>query len=859
MKKSVFISLFFVLLVFQAFATHQRAAEITYRYISGLTYEFTILTYTYTPSPADRPELTLDWGDGTSSIVSRTQKTNLPNNITKNVYVGNHTFSAPSTYTISMLDPNRNYGVINIPNSVNIPMFVQTTLTINPFLGPDNSPILLNPPIDNGCVFTPFIHNPGAYDPDGDSLSFRLVHCKGVDGQDIPGFTYPQASNVFQIDPVTGDLLWDSPMQQGEYNVAFLIEEWRNGINIGSVTRDMQITISACSNHPPVISCIQDTCIDADSSLIFPVTATDIDMDVVTLTANGGPLNLANNPASFPQPIAGVGTVTSLFTWHTNCSHVRKNRYLVYFKAKDNGSPISLVAYKTLQIKVNGPAPENLTANASGNGIFLNWNPSTCSNAIGYKIYRRVGYYGYLHSYCETGVPAYTGYSYIGQTNSLSDTTYFDDDHGIGLIHGNDYCYMVIAYYPDTDESYASNEACTKLKKDVPVITNESVTNTDVTNGSMYIAWSKPTEFDTLLLPGPYRYLIWRSQGNTLIAPTLIDSLDGINDTLYHDTLINTLTYPYSYRIDFYNVALGNRVFIGSTHFASSVFLSITPTDKKLLLTWNENVPWTNDTFLVFKKNPISLLFDSLGYTQLHQFLDTGLVNGTTYCYLIKSVGHYSSEGLINPILNYSEISCKSPIDNIPPCPSVLSLYTDCYFNYLNWTRPNPSCGADVAGYNIYYFADENASLNLIQHISNPNDTSFIHSNLNNVLGCYVITSIDSAGNESVLSNFSCITGDSCSGYELPNVFTPNGDGINDVFTPKIPYFFVEKVDMKIFNRWGKVVYKTSDPNINWDGKNMSSHQDCADGVYYYVCDVYEYKLQGIKKRTLSGSVSLYR
>ena len=506
MKKAAILFCAIILLSLHSFATHQRAAEITYRWISGLTYEFTILTYTYTPSPADRPELEIKWGDGTSSILPRSLKLNLPNNITKNEYTGNHTYSAPSTYVVSMIDLNRNYGVINIPNSVNIPMYVETVINISPFLGHNSSPILTFPPIDNGCVFTPFIHNPGAVDPDGDSLSFRLVNCKGFNGQDIPGFSYPEASTVFKIDSVTGDLLWDSPMQQGEYNVAFLIEEWRFGTKIGSVTRDMQITITACNNNPPVISCIQDTCIDADSTLQFPVTATDIDMDQVTLTANGGPLSLSNSPATFPQPIIGTGSATSTFTWHTNCSHVKKSKYLMYFKAKDNGSPISLVTYKTVQIKVNGPAPENLTANAAGNGIFLNWFQSGCSNAVGYRIYRHLGFTGYVHSYCETGVPAYTGYVYIGQTNSLIDTSFYDNDNGNGLIHGNDYCYMVIAYYPDNDESYASNEACAKLKKDVPVITNVSVTSTNATNGGIYIAWSKPTEFDTLLIPGPYKY-----------------------------------------------------------------------------------------------------------------------------------------------------------------------------------------------------------------------------------------------------------------------------------------------------------------------------------------------------------------
>jgi hypothetical protein len=86
MKK---IFLLWILLVFgciQAMATHQRAAEITYKHISGLTYEAKIITYTYTPSPADRPTLDIFWGDGTSSTLVRTQKNALADNITLNVY-----------------------------------------------------------------------------------------------------------------------------------------------------------------------------------------------------------------------------------------------------------------------------------------------------------------------------------------------------------------------------------------------------------------------------------------------------------------------------------------------------------------------------------------------------------------------------------------------------------------------------------------------------------------------------------------------------------------------------------------------------------------------------------------------------
>ena len=150
--RAVFVFFFFSLTFFQLFATHQRAGEISYTHISDLTYEFKLVTYTYTPSPADRPDLEVFWGDGSSTVIPRNSKVNLPNDISVNTYIARHTFPSSGYYSITMEDPNRNAGIVNIPNSVNIPFFLETTLLINPFLGPNSSPQLLNPPIDNGCV-----------------------------------------------------------------------------------------------------------------------------------------------------------------------------------------------------------------------------------------------------------------------------------------------------------------------------------------------------------------------------------------------------------------------------------------------------------------------------------------------------------------------------------------------------------------------------------------------------------------------------------------------------------------------------------------------------------------------------------
>lgn len=869
MKRVSGLVFFLLCFALVARATHQRAGEITYKCLGNyLSYEVTIITYTYTPSLADRPELTLFWGDGTSDVIQRVEKTNLPNNISYNRYTynggtsgGRHTYAGPGTFKLSMEDPNRNDGIYNIPNSVNVPFYLETYLVINPFLGINNSPILLNPPIDNACVNEIFIHNPWAYDPDGDSLSYRLDTCMTSGGLDIPGFIQPPASNYLSVNAITGDLVWDSPMFNGEYNVAILIEEWRHGIKIGSVLRDMQITVIACNNHPPVLSHIMDTCVLAGTLLDIDITATDPDNDFIVLTGNGGPLIIPDSPAYF-SPDSAIGSVTSTFHWQTECVHVKKQPYQVNFKAEDdgNGGLVHLVDFSSLRITVVGPAPKHLTATPVGTNIKLNWYQSECSNAVGYKIYRRNGYYGFFPDHCETGVPAYTGYVQIAQLDSLIDTTYLDDNNGEGLIHGNDYCYMVVAYYPDGAESYASLEACATLKKDVPVITHVDVRKTDVSAGKIFIDWSKPTELDTNLAPGPYKYLIYRASNFTGGSFVPVDSLAGINDTVYLDSLINTTDKPYRYRIDFWNVTPGLRFKIGASHPASSVYLTLTPFDNKLKLDWDYNVPWNNDSSVIFRQNPVSLLFDSIASTANTSFTDTGLVNGAHYCYKVRTIGRYSAPGYVDPIKNYSEETCGSPEDHEPPCTTTLMVIPDCELiqNLLTWRNPNHICPYDAVKYIIYYSPDETSDFLPIMTINDPDDTSFLHTGMSTIIGCYAVVSVDSFNNVSLFSNKVCLDIDMCDTYHLPNVFSPNGDGFNDLFIP-FPYDFVDKIDLLIYNRWGKVVFHTTDPAINWDGKDQKDGLDCADGVYYFVCDVWEYRLQGLAKRTITGFVHLLR
>jgi len=146
----------------------------------------------------------------------------------------------------------------------------------------------------------------------------------------------------------------------------------------------------------------------------------------------------------------------------------------------------------------------------------------------------------------------------------------------------------------------------------------------------------------------------------------------------------------------------------------------------------------------------------------------------------------------------------------------------------------------------------------ILDSINNPNDTTFTHYNNGNIVGCYAVTAIDSVGNQSDFSNEYCVPDTACSQYTIPNVFTPNNDGYNDILVP-FPYTSVERIDIKIFNRWGNLLFETENPDIEWDGRNQNNNAECSEGTYFYICEVQEITLQGTRQRVIRGSITLLR
>ena len=859
-------SLLSIAIVLMAGATHNRAGEILVCHLGGNMVQATIITHTDTDSPVDRPELELHWGDGSSSMIDRSYFEALPgySNVRKNVYVGTHTYAGPFTYTLWFHDPNRNPGVNNVPNSVNQVFAVQSMIALSSTAGNNCSVQFANSPIQNACLNQVWVHNPAAYDTDGDSLGYEAVVCLGLNAQPLNDYIFPGPN--YSIDPIDGTIVWNSPGVTGEYNIAFKVTEWRRNVwgvmeVVGFVIRDMQITVVACDNQPPVVQDLVDTCVVAGTLLSFNVPASDPNTgQSVTLNALGQPFLLSNFPASFIPPSAG-NPVNGIFSWNTACAHVRTQPYQVVFTAIDNGAntggEVNLQDYETMTIRIVAPAPEDPAAQANGPQIELSWQQSICSNATGYRIYRRVGTYGFEPDHCETGVPAYTGYMFLASVSGVNNTTHIDQQD---LIFGQQYCYMVTAVFADGAESYASEEFCALLNKQVPIMTNVSVGETDPVNGIDTVRWTNAFDLDTATRPGPYKFLLYRGTGfneaNELIWESGLHDFIDHPDTSFIDTSIDTENTAHVYRVVL--LGAGGNDTIGSANEASSVFISADPNDEQITISWQHNVPWTNYQYEIYRETAPDI-WELIGTSTTQNFVDTGLINGEEYCYYVKSLGEYGDTTIVSPLINFSQEVCGIPVDLTPPCPPVVALENDCELplNTLSWANTDLACPDtdDTFGYNIYFTDSLGGAMALIGSITAEGDTLFFtHTDGQSVAGCYAVTAVDQLGNESERSNTVC--GDNCPVYELPNIFTPNGDNSNDLFGP-FPYRGVKEIELEIFNRWGHLVFESTDPDIEWRGTYRETNEPLPDGVYYYVCTVLQQRLIGVEPVVLKGYVHI--
>lgn len=168
--------------------------------------------------------------------------------------------------------------------SLNIPggnLYLETTFDNYNAQG-NSSPYFSIKPVPYACINQPTTYNNGAIDPDSDSLSTEILNpltgssCTSpptnltLTAAQVPPLTIPtnpfQTNNTFTTNPVTGNLSF-TPAILGPGTVTVRTKEYRNGRQIGSIMRDVQVQVLACSAVVPTVTPISGTIIGGDYSM----------------------------------------------------------------------------------------------------------------------------------------------------------------------------------------------------------------------------------------------------------------------------------------------------------------------------------------------------------------------------------------------------------------------------------------------------------------------------------------------------------------------------------------------------------------------------------------------------------------
>ena len=754
------------------------------------------------------------------------------------------------------------------------PFCIQTSLVINPFLGFNNSPILEDCPCPEvACENTVYTYSVNAFDPDGlDSLTYELAPCLGADCEEltIPNqYVYPNspvtdgvisgAGGRITINQKNGVLTWDKPQKAGEYNLAVLIKEYRQGFLISTILQDIQITVvGACDNQPPILKPINiDTCLIARDIINFTVEGGDPDANQeLTLTGVGSVFNVPVPKPTFDEA-KGRGSVMSYFYWKTSCVHARTNSYQANFILEDDHSIVPFRDISSAEFRVKAPGITSLRAQMRGARVVLNWDEFTdCDLTIkNYKVYRTTSLNTKSINCCDYTTPEGLGYTLIGEPTLRS----FVDD--TPLIIGQEFCYYVTASFGIDSETCLSNAACVIPTFDLPAVQKTSVLSTSVNQGEMDVRWTYPQELDTVVFSGPYHYILYRVEADGSEVELQVTSSEVFlkqPDFEFTDVKIDTDNKKYRYKVAFYDAGQ----LVGFSNLSESIYLTVSPNDNKLNLSWTDNSPWTNHYFLIYRKQDQDS-FKIIDTVTTNGYIDKALINGVRYTYKIESVGTYSNILLNDTTRNFSQEDSNIPVDNEASCPPVLNALGECIdpTKTLFWKSPQAVCGADdVTRYKIYYARKKDEEFlpiyTINEGVENASpDTTFLITDELRIVGCYYVTSLDSVqyNNESEPSNIICF--DNCPSYLLPNIFTPNQDGLNDEFRA-LERRGIEKVETDIFDRWGNLVFSSNDLDIRWNGKGIDGKFQ-SNGTYFYICTVKFLTVKGEQERTLRGHVQL--
>ncbi len=410
----------------QSFATHAAGSDIQYTCLGGNQYQVVVTFYRDCGGVAEPGNITINCKsvNGSQNFNVTANKSGSAGNgdeitvpcvtsasscgggsttgIRKWIYTAVVTLPTQQTdwvFSYSVCCRNCAITTINSPCASNSTLYIEALL--NNTIAPCNSsPVFSNIPIAFVCIGQTFNFNHGVVDPDGDSLAYQLITPKtsatGTVSYIAPASaTSPIASSTpFTMNPTTGDLTFTpSSIQIGI--MAIKVTEYRNGVVLGSVIRDMQIYTTACTNNLPTASGIDGTnnynvTVCPNQQVCFTVNSADLDASQnVTITSNNAIPGATYTISSGPRP-----TLTFCWTPTVNDINLSPNTFTI--TVRDNACPNNGIQTYSYNIYVPSPYFNVISTNISCNGAATgtaaaspvysgnytyNWNTTPTSNS----------------------------------------------------------------------------------------------------------------------------------------------------------------------------------------------------------------------------------------------------------------------------------------------------------------------------------------------------------------------------------------------------------------------------------------------------------------------------------------------
>jgi gliding motility-associated-like protein len=293
-----------------------------------------------------------------------------------------------------------------------------------------------------------------------------------------------------------------------------------------------------------------------------------------------------------------------------------------------------------------------------------------------------------------------------------------------------------------------------------------------------------------------------------------------------------------------------------STGATTSTISATTAGVYSVVVTDDESGCFATDQFTVTGSSTPPQNVDAGAFVSIPCGSNTVALNGTTTSTNVSyawsgpsATSIVSGSNTVNPLVNEAGTYTFIVTDNLTGCQTSTTVAVSQGSVNISFTADptsgispltvnftNTSTGATSYGWD---FGDGNTST-----AQNP-------SNVFTASGSYIVTLISTSGCPGSYT-VEIVVNDGLT-LEIPNVFTPNNDNVNDVFTIKSTG--IKEISLQIFNRWGEKLYEFSGAKASWDGLAPNGMK-VPEGTYFYFVKATGFDDKEIEKQ---GTVNLFR